>query len=240
MLRYIASILLVLSTWGLMAQVQVEDTTRVRPPRPPKVKKEAREFIPTGIKVGVDLFSFSRQFWDEGKKFQEYQVDIDFRQYLLALEYGNSQVDEQDTDFSYTNKGSYFRIGPDINFLYKPNKLHAVIGGLRYATSSFDDALVYTTEDAYNNTQISSANNKATAQWAELVTGTKINLWQGLFIGFAIRYKFLKSVKSEQLEPYWIPGYGENREDDNDQFGFSYYLWWRFGFRKAPEVPITP
>lgn len=219
-----------------MAQIQIEeDTTRVRPPRPPKVKKEAKEFIPTGVKFGVDLNSFSRKFWDEQKTFQEYQLEIDFRQYLLALEYGSNEVEEVEQDFSYYNKGNYFRIGPDINFMYKPDKLHAVFAGVRYARTTFDDNLDYHTEDAYGNTDITTSNQNASAQWAEMVTGTKVNLWKGLFIGFTIRYKFLKTVRSGDLEPYWIPGFGQNMQDDNDQFGFSYYLWWRFGFRKREK-----
>jgi hypothetical protein len=225
----------------LMAQIQVEEeTTRVRPPRPPKVKKEAKEFIPTGIKFGVDLNSFSRQFWDEKKTFQEFQVDIDFRQYLLALEYGSNEVEEVDPDFSYHNTGNYFRIGPDIHFMYKPDMLLAVFAGFRYASSTFDDELDYHTEDAYGNSGISSSNQNTKAQWAEMVTGTKINLWKGLFIGFTIRYKFLKSVRSGDLEPYWIPGFGQNSQDDKDQFGFSYYLWWRFGFRKREKPAEVP
>ncbi len=235
MLRSIISTVLLFSSIGLFGQVQIEeDTTRVRPPRPPKVKKEPEEFIPTSVKLGLDLNSFARNFWDENKSFQEIQVDIDFRHYLLALEFGTSDVSESGEGFSYQNQGSYFRVGPDLNFLYSPEHHHAVFVGLRYATSTYDDELEYDTEDAFGTTRISSFNDKAKAQWAELVTGTKINIWKGLFIGFAIRYKFLKSVKSGDLEPYWIPGFGENRMDDNDQFGFSYYLWWRFGFRKRP------
>ena len=233
MLRSIVSGILFFSVFHLFGQVQVEeDTTRVRPPKPPKVKKEPEEYIPTAVKLGLDLNSFSRNLWDENKKFAEVQLDVDFRQYLLALEYGTSEVTEMGEGFSYQNKGNYFRVGPDINFMYQPDKLHAVFVGLRYASSKLDDELVYDTEDAFGNTRISSFNDNAKAQWAELVTGTKVNLWKGLFIGFTIRYKFLKSVKAGDLEPHWIPGFGENRQDDNDQFGFSYYLWWRFGFRK--------
>ena len=76
------------------------------------------------------------------------------------------------------------------------------------------------------------------ASWAEMTVGTKIKLWKGLFMGFTIRYKFLKSIKFTDLQPNYIPGFGENRLDDNDQFGFSYYLAWRFGFRKKPVIPI--
>lgn len=238
MLRYIVSMMIMLDTLILVGQIEVADTNRVRPPKPPKVKKELREFIPTGVKFGVDFYSFSRNFWDESKTLQEYQVDIDFRHYFLAFEYGNAKVEELETDFSYENKGAYFRIGPEVNFMHDPSKLHAIYLGFRYASSTFDDQLTYQTEDAFGTTQISAFGDNSKAQWAEMVTGTKVNLWKGLFIGFAIRYKFLKSVKESDLVPYWIPGFGTNDPDDKDQFGFSYYLWWRFGFRK-PSVPAS-
>ena len=218
----------------LFGQVQLqEDTTRVRPPKPPKVKKEAREFIPTGVRVGWDLNSFSRNFWDQDKKLQEYQLDIDFRHFLLNFEYGISEVEEEGEGFRYMGEGNYYRIGLDINFMHHPDKLNVLFAGFRYASSTFDDVLDFTTEDAYGTTGITVSNDNGKAQWAELVTGTKINLWKGLFIGFTIRYKFLKSVTTENLEPFWIPGYGENREDDKDTFGFSYSVFWRFGFRKS-------
>jgi len=217
-----------------MAQVELqEDTTRVRPPRPPKVKKEAKEFIPTAVRVGWDLNSFSRNFWDPSKEMQEYQLDIDFRHYLLNFEYGTNKVEETGDGFLYSGEGSYFRIGPEINFMHHLEKQNVLFAGFRYASSKIDDRLEYDTEDAFGTTRITATNDQAKAQWAELVTGTKIKLWKGLFVGFTIRYKFLKTVSTESLEPFWIPGFGENREDDKDQFGFSYYLYWRFGFRKA-------
>jgi hypothetical protein len=239
MLKYFVSLILVFGALKLAAQVEPADSV-VRPPKPPKVKKEPEEFIPTGIRIGVDLNSFTRNLWDEGKTLQEYQIDIDFRHYLLALEYGNSKVEEFEPSYSYTNKGAYFRIGPEINFMYVPGKPHLVFGGLRYASSTLDDQLTYDTEDAFGTTQITSSNDNAKAQWAEMVVGTKINLWKELFIGFTIRYKFLKSVNAGDLYPHWIPGYGENRLDDNDLFGFSYHLWWRIGFRKRAIKTAQP
>ncbi|GJM30107.1 MAG: hypothetical protein DHS20C17_27420 [Cyclobacteriaceae bacterium] len=234
MWKYIISAGLLICGFDLIGQVELQgDTTVVRPPRPPKVKKEAKEFIPSAVRFGVDLNSFSRNFWDDSKKLQEYQLDIDFRHYLLTFDYGTSNIEEQSADIAYQNKGTYFRIGPEINLMHHPEKLHVVFVGFRYASAKLDDQLTYNTEDAYGTFNITASNDNATAQWAELVTGTKINFWKGLFIGFTVRYKFLKTVNAGDLEPYWIPGFGENRQDDKDQFGFSYYVYWRFGFRKS-------
>lgn len=236
MLRYIVSVVLLLSMLRSFGQT---DTAAVGPPKAPKVKRELKEFIPTGARVSVDLNSFSRNLWDDTKTLTEFQVDVDFRHYLLVLEYGTSKTEQLEEEFSYINDGSYFRIGPEINFLYDPSSLHAITIGLRYATSTFDDLLIYNTEDAFGNTLITASNEKGKAQWAEFTIGNKINLWKGLFMGFTLRYKFLKSVQFDELEPHWLPGFGENRGDDNDQFGFSYYLSWRFGFRKkVDEIEI--
>jgi len=243
MLRFIVSIFVILigSTCGY-GQIDYgpndTDTARVRPPKPPKIKKELKEFIPTGARLGIDLYSLGRGIWEEEYSLMEFQVDVDFRHLLLALEYGTSKFEVSEEDFAYTNEGSYFKIGPEINFLYEPESFDAVFLGFRYVTSNLDDRLIFNTEDAYGTTQITSSNQKATAQWAEITTGTKIKVWKGLYMGFTLRYKFLKSVKFDDLEPHYLPGYGESTLDDNDQFGFSYYLMWRFGFRKKSVIPI--
>lgn len=235
MLRYIVSVVLLFSIVRGFSQT---DTARVRPPRPPKVKKELKEFIPTGVRFGVDLYSFSRNLWDEPKNLTEFQLDVDFRHYLLVLEYGTSKIEEIEEGFSYTSNGSYFRIGPEVNVLYDPSSLHVVSLGLRYGSSIFDDQLIYKTVDAFGNTLIAVSNEKAKAQWAEFTLGTKAHLWKGLFMGFILRYKFLKKVQFNELEPHWLPGFGENRADDNNQFGFSYYLAWRFGIKKKVDKSV--
>ena len=83
MLRYTASIVLLLAvSWTSFAQV---DSTGSRPPKPPKVKKELKEFIPTGVRLGVDIYSIGRGFWEDEKTLQEYQLEVDLRHYLLFL-----------------------------------------------------------------------------------------------------------------------------------------------------------
>jgi len=233
MLRYIVSILLLFSVVAGFCQT---DTAEVRIPKPPKVKKEFKEFIPTGVRFGVDLYSVGRRLWEDEKTLSEFQLDVDFRHYLLVFEYGTSKLEEVGSGFVYTNDGSFFRVGAEINFLYNPASSDVISVGFRYASSTFDDFLTYKTEDAFNNTQITVSNKNSRANWAEFTTGTRIKLWKGLFMGFTIRYKFLKSVKFVDLEPFIIPGFGENRLDDNDQFGFSYYLMWRFGFKKKADI----
>ncbi len=235
MLRYIVSILLFFSVVAGFCQIDT-DTSEVRKPKPPKVKKELEEFIPTGVRLGVDLYSVGRRLWEDGKTSSEFQLDVDFRHYLLVFEYGTSNLEEVSSGFAYTNNGSYFRIGPEINFLYSPTSLNVISVGFRYASSSFDDFLSYKTEDAFGTTQIVANNKNSSANWVEFTTGTRVKLWKGLFMGFTLRYKFLKKVKFDDLEPFIIPGFGENRLDDTDQFGFSYYLMWRFGFKKKAKV----
>jgi hypothetical protein len=221
-----------------MGQIQPQsDSTGVRPPKPPKEKKLAKEFIPTGVMVGIDAFSIGRSIVEDHLTQQELQVDIDARHYHLTLGYGITEI-ERITEFSnYTNDGSFWRANLETNFLYNTERKSRLVIGIGYARSKFDDLLISQTEDAFGTTLITSRNSGATARWFELTTGAKIHVWKQFFMGYTMRYKFLKKVNSDQLIPTDIPGFGENRQGDKDIFGFNYYLYWRIPIRKSKPTP---
>ncbi len=223
-----------------MAQIQPQpDSAGVRPPKPPKEKKLAKEFIPTGILVGIDAFSIGRSLVEDHLTQQELQVEIDARHYHLTLGYGATEI-ERATEFSnYTNDGSFWRVNLETNFLYQTEAKSKLVIGIGYARSKFDDLLISQTEDAFGTTVITTRNSGATGRWFELTTGAKIHIWKEFFMGYTIRYKFLKKVDFDQLIPTDVPGFGENRQNDKDQFGFNYYLYWRIPFRKAKPTKPT-
>jgi len=240
MWRYIVSGFLLFATLSTTAQVQPEvDTTGVRPAKPPKEKKQAKEFIPSGVMIGVDVFNIGRSIWEDELTQQELQLDIDSRHYHVTLGYGTAETQRQSDISSYSNDGNYWRVNIETNFLYSTERKSNLFVGLGYGRSKFDDLFVSETEDAFGTTLITSRNSGATARWFELTTGTKIHIWKQFYMGYTIRYKFLKKVNFEQLIPNDIPGFGENREDDKDQFGFNYYLYWRIPFGKPKPTKPT-
>ncbi len=230
MWKFFVSILFLVSvSWGFAQNPN--DTATMRPPKPPKVKKEFKEFIPTGVMVGVDIYSPGREIWEPELKLREFQADIDFRHYSLALGYGTAEIFREEEGFQYRNEGSFWRINAEVNFIYGDHQSR-LFAGLGFARSSFDDFFRFDTQDAFNNSFIEASNQNASARWFELTTGTKIKVWKNFYMGYTVRYKFLKRVSFDNLVPHDLPGYGMNLQDDDDQFGFNYYLYWRIPFRK--------
>lgn len=215
------------------------DSSDLRPPKPPKVKKQAKEFIPTGVMLGVDLFVIGRSIWEEELSQQEYQVEVDSRQYHLTIGYGIQDITRQTETTLYTNEGSYWRINAEVNFLYNSGNRSKLFFGVGYGRATFDDIFVYDTQDAFGNIQIVDQNRDANASWMELTVGTKVRVWKEFYMGYTVRYKFLKDYQAGSLIPHDLPGYGPNREDDKDIFGFNYYLYWRFPFRKSTRTSIV-
>lgn len=237
MLKFTVSFfLMVLVLFSGYAQTEVLDSADLRPPRPPKVKKELKEYIPTGIMVGADIFRIGRSIYEEGWSQQEFQVDVDLRHYRLALGFGTSDIQRLQEGFIYSNSGSYWRANAEVNFLYNSPYRSILFLGFGIGRSSFDDMLVFDTQDAFGTMQLIGSNNKASAKWLEITTGTKIRVWKGLFMGYTFRYKFSKTVKFGNLIPHDLPGYGINGSNDRDLFGFSYYVYWRFPVRRQPRV----
>ena len=240
MWRFIVSAIWLLWSSNLEAQIQPQvDSTGARPPKPPKEKKLAKEFIPTGIMIGVDAFSIGRSIAEDHLTQQEFQVDIDARHYHLTLGYGTTDIERSSNQSVYFNDGNYWRVNIETNFLYNANLKSRLFVGIGYGRAKFDDRLIAQTEDAFGTTQITSGNSGATARWFELTTGSKIHIWKEFYMGYTFRYNFLKKVNAGRLIPNDIPGFGGNTPDDKDQFGFNYYLYWRLPIRKAkPAKPV--
>lgn len=220
-------------SWAVFGQV---DSADLRPPKPPKVKKELKEYIPTGVMIGVDVFRIGRSIWEDELTLQEYQAEVDLRHYHLTLGYGWSNIDRQSETTQYSNDGRYWRLNLEANFIYKSPFQSKLFVGLGYARATFDDKLIFQTEDAFGTTEIVSSNDRARARWFELTTGVKVRVWKQFYMGYTVRYKFLKEVNFDNLIPGDIPGFGENRQDDKDQFGFNYYLYWRFPVRNSAKI----
>lgn len=175
--------------------------------------------------------------FSEERGFFEFEADVDVNRFLIVANYGISTFQLDKPTFSYSNEGTYLRFGADINFMHDDPHNNVTFFGLRYASSSFNDQLDYTTnqviqsETGWPNTDESLANNQANARWFEMVTGIKIRVVKQLYMGFTVRYKLLmKTGGSSGLRPYYVPGFGKNI--GTSAFGFNYYISYRLPFRK--------
>ena len=69
---------------------------------------------------------------------------------------------------------------------------------------------------------------KTNASWLELVASLKTHVYKGFYLGLSVRYRSLIKVKkSENSEPWYIPGFGKNKSTN---FGVTYNLIYKLPF----------
>jgi hypothetical protein len=195
------------------------------------------KFAPSAVRIGVEPGTIGAMLFSQKRSYFEMEADIDIYKYLLVFDYGRASYNLDERTYNYSNDGSYFRIGADYNFMNNNRNLNVAFVGLRYAASKFDDQLNYLTktvihpDTGWPATWQSSSNQNEKAHWYELTAGLKVRVVKQLFLGFTLRYKlFMSTEPSEELKPYYIPGFGKNISTSS--FGFNYYVSYRIPFRK--------
>ena len=98
-------------------------------------------FIPTGIRVGTDLISlFKTQFQDDFSGW-EVNADVDFYRYYLAIDYGAGSRTFLSDSGNYSNDGTYWRVGVDVNLIVKDPDRNMFFFGGRYGKANFSHDL---------------------------------------------------------------------------------------------------
>lgn len=192
--------------------------------------KVVRDYHPTEIRIGTDVLAIGKSFAQDDFKSWELNGDIDLDRYFAALDIGSSSRDILSTKGHYTNSGTYFRLGGELNFLKKndPKKNpggNALFIGARYARGIFSETLQVSGSDpVWGNYENGWSNTNASSRWFELVGGLKIRMWKMLWLGYTARYKFgLHTSQSEQMLPHDVPGYGGTEK--KSVWGFNYQIF---------------
>ncbi len=211
------------------------------------VKTDKLKFVPSGIRVGMDLVSYGQAVVKNGiKAFTQGEVrqwkfnaDIDIHRYFLNFEYGKFERQWNDPYFIYINEGSFFKVGPDINFLQRDPDHSALFVGFRYAKANYSDIIIFDyTNDYWSDGSNFAENTTLKSSWYEITTGMKVRIYKFLWTGYTARFKFNVNDNhaNNELSPYWIPGYG--LAEAESRWGFEYWLMFRIPFRKySPVVP---
>lgn len=188
-------------------------------------------YIPTAIRVGADVIPPIRTFTDSKFKGLEFNADIDFDRYYLAVELGRWERDLKTDLEEYTNRGNYFRVGVDVNFLKKDPEKNMFFVGARYGHGTFSENLTITSVDDVWGTQTDSySNTGVNANWTELTTGLKVRMFGLFWMGYTARYKFwLNTNAPKGFIPHDVPGYGRTYNDYT--WGFNYYIMFRIPVR---------
>jgi hypothetical protein len=212
------------------AAAQQADTSAVGP----TVKKS---FLPTGVRIGTDVLALVKSSVQDNFHGWEFNSDIDFNRYYLAVDYGQWGRDLASDSASYHNDGHYWRAGIDVNFLVNDPERNMFFIGLRYGHASFSDRMeVITTDPLWGDLSASYSNAQVRSRWLELTTGLRVKMYKFIWMGYTARFKFaLKNQGDDQMLPHDVPGYG--RTDRETYWGFNYQLFFRIPFRKLPPPP---
>lgn len=215
-----------------------EDTAQFERPRKPDSLKEKIYF--RSLRFGTDVLALVLSGSD---RFDGWEVngDADFGRFYLAGDYGRSARNEiLANDGDYSNEGSYWRAGADVNILKKDPDRNMLFFGLRYARSSFSDKAHLTVMDPYfGQQQYVLSNPQATANWVELVSGLRVKIWKEFWMGFTSRLKVGLTVRgNDQLASYNVPGYGN--VGSGFTWGFNYQVFWRIPFERQAKPESKP
>ena len=225
---------MLLLTLPVVTLAQVADTVQSKNVATDTVKNR---FLPTGIRLGTDLISLvktQRQLNYDG---WEINADIDLYRYFLSFEYGEWSRHFDSPGGVYDNSGTYWRVGPDVNFLLKDPDRNLVFIGFRYGRSKFSETYNISTADSlwgpingiYQHTDVP-------ARWLELTGGLKVRIWKFIWMGYTGRFNFaLKTGPTPTMLPHDIPGFGNTSKKTT--WGFNYYIMMRIPFRKMPPLP---
>ena len=213
---------------------------------------QASNLLPSSLQLSADIGRPLYYSWKTGRQY-EFSSLIDFRRLMLVGDYGWGHIQRKGINkvtkvrSVCCNKGRYFRIGFNYNFIKHGTDHNAAFLGLRYAKSYFEDSLgdklISVYSDEYENkfesvNTVPSKQAKLQARWWEIVAGVQVKIWEWLYTGCTIRYKFGKKIsKITSHLPFDIIGWGLNEED---AWGLNYYITLRIPLQKATIATPIP
>lgn len=227
MLRYLISLCLIFFSLGVGAQI-VSDTTGSETPQAPRPRRDTiqidHKYLPTGIVLGADILNGAKSFLKDDVDWFNFMATVDFWRYEFSVDYGRESRSMKNEISAYETEGSYFKFGPNVNFMFTDPDLSSLFIGLRYATNTFSDKLIYSSTDpVWGDQEDILENNSLNAKWFELVGGLRVKLFRAVWMGYTSRFKFgVDSFSDANLIPNYLPGYG--RADLQSTWEFNYWL----------------
>lgn len=144
---------------------------------------------------------------------------------VFEMGWGVSDHTDATTDLHYKTHAPFFRIGMDYNFNKNSRGPGRILGGFRYAFSSFHYDLdgpgltdpVWGTSIPYHFVGVHTS-----MHWIEMVFGLEARIVRFFHLGWSIRYKLrLHERQTVPGSAWYVPGYGRN---GSHALGGTFYL----------------
>lgn len=185
-----------------------------------------------GLFVSADLAGPVMYAFNGDKLQTEVAIQASFKnRFYPVFEFGLAKAEiDSDEGFTFKAKPSmYFRTGLDYAIVRKQGNMFFM--GLRYGVSrsNYDIYNITQYNDYWGETQVVDIlNQKATAQFAQVVAGIRVKIIENLYLGWDVRYNLLFSTTKQPESRMWfIPGYGINNNNSSGtmmQFQITYKL----------------
>ena len=198
-----------------------------------------------GVRVGIDVLKLANVFVDKNYKGIEFLGDYRLtKHYYLAAELGNETKTTQDDHLDFTTRGTFLKAGFDYNMYENWTGMRNLVTlGLRYGASTFSQTLnsyrVYY-QDQYFAPQPTFVPglkfDGLSAQWVEVVLGTKVEVFNNIFLGFSVRLnKLVSNKKPDNFDNLFIPGFNRTYNGDFGA-GFNYTVSYFIPIYKKSNV----
>lgn len=184
------------------------------------------------LRLGVDLSKPIIAAFNSDYQGMEFVADYKLKNRIyLAGEYGFETRTLNETSFSYTTTGSFFKIGADYNIYDNLIGMdNMIFFGLRYGHSSFSHTLEnYSTNTTgqywpTNNNNNPIAFDNLSLDWIGLSLGLKTEIYANIFLGASLQLNRLVSQTApSNFKNLYAPGY--NRVGLNDlNVSFNYTI----------------
>jgi hypothetical protein len=213
--KFIFSLLIVFSWLGLNAQKQDWN----------------------GITIGADLSRLAVPFIDSTRFGWEFSGDYEIiNDLFLIAEIGSETTNLNTRMYDYKLSGGYTRIGVDYNFMKhiaaeSSDKMYI---GIRYGFTTFYHQAenIEVWNDFWGDFTGGKAEKKwLTANWFEVVTGMRTQLFNNFYLGWSVRMRIKLGVGNDAtMSPYTIPGFGKTW--NNTSVGLNYSLYYKIPIYK--------
>ncbi len=203
-----------------------------------ELPKRERDWKPSAFYLSYDVVQLINSAQSD-RIDGELNGKIDFDQFFLAFDFGWSDRVITEANFDYRYSGQYYRVGPEINFMPYNKSWSSLFFGFKYSWSNLEDQILYFgNHDEWSPEIQNYRNEDISAWWLEANFGLSARIVGPLYMGYVVRFKMSRQISgAEVLNPFYLPGFG--RADRSSNFGFSYYITYRFGLRDKP-VPMRP
>lgn len=189
-----------------------------------------------GTSISLDIFGIGNKLLGSDITSAEASIEVNLKnRFMPVAEIGYGQTDTTDdgTNIHYKASAPYFKIGANYNVMFKKPYLPGFISvGLRYGFTSFsyDVDAPDMIDPTWGNITVPFAYNgvKTNVSWVEALVGFRTRIYKSFSMGWSVRYRARLSMKkTENTEPWYIPGFGKNKSTN---IGITYNLIYKLPF----------